>query len=365
MSSVEIRRLRDLRDAAARQFLQRMQAGDAPLPELRELQERVRLADAALADPLLQRRAAAIALLVVALLCTLAAVLKMPSVPFSLELTAGSAALQMEAAGEFGEQVVDRELGVEGFATLESADAALLKLSRDEQVRGSRIDLRSESLRLQRLRFPHGSLVRAEAGADAVRLVVEAPQPKAVVELEVAGASEVALGAAPRRFDFGPGEWLRLAGADADPTERRPAPLTLQLGRGAERSYSWIGLQPVSLRFVERQARGAAPPVYLSSLKQAQISLPATGAEVQLRAGDGLELDGLVLERCELALGGELGLRLSGSARELVARTGSFERSLKPSVLEFLARNHALALFWTAAGLLWGIGAWLRKLFAA
>jgi hypothetical protein len=52
---------------------------------------------------------------------------------------------------------------------------------------------------------------------------------------------------------------------------------------------------------------------------------------------------------------------LAGTASTIESQVGSFRRSLKPSVLEWLARHHTLGLLWSSAVFLWGASAWLRK----
>jgi hypothetical protein len=101
----------------------------------------------------------------------------------------------------------------------------------------------------------------------------------------------------------------------------------------------------------------------VSSLRQGVLRLPATGRELHLLAGSGIELDGLRLEQAELSLGDRVTLKLSGSARRLVVDNGGFEQSMKPSLLDYAAHNHTLGLLWSAAGLLWGISTWLRRVF--
>jgi hypothetical protein len=92
------------------------------------------------------------------------------------------------------------------------------------------------------------------------------------------------------------------------------------------------------------------------------IRLPAANRELALRSDSSLELDGLQLEQADLTLGGSVGLKFSGSASRIELNTGGFKQSLKPSVLEYVARNHSIGLLWSAAGLLWGVSTWLRKL---
>ena len=64
-----------------------------------------------------------------------------------------------------------------------------------------------------------------------------------------------------------------------------------------------------------------------------------------------------------MTTGDSIILKLAGTARVLATRTGDFERSLKPSLLEFLARHHTVGLFWSSALMLWGAIAWLRNQF--
>jgi hypothetical protein len=198
-----------------------------------------------------------------------------------------------------------------------------------------------------------------------VRVSVEATKSPLVAEVELAGPTQTDFGslATRRGTDFGPGEWLRLVGGDANEPANRPPPLDVTLTHGADMTYAWRGLKPVALRFVERRQGSGAGAEVVSSLIDARITLPATGAEVKLGVGDRLELEGLVLERCELSLGSALKLQLAGSARRLETRSGAFERSLKPSVLEFVARHHLIGLLWGSAGFFWGVLTWLRKQF--
>jgi hypothetical protein len=84
-----------------------------------------------------------------------------------------------------------------------------------------------------------------------------------------------------------------------------------------------------------------------------------------IAAGDWLEIDGLTTERCEIAVAGELlTLKLNGSAQALRLRAGSLERSLKPTLLEYLSRHHVATLLWSSAVALWGAIAWTRRQFA-
>lgn len=367
MTQVDDRQLRALRDEAANRLALRLSEPDAPLLELRELHERFRLAEAALADPRRQRavrlRVAVGSLLAVAVLLSLAATIPMPSVAFSLELDADAAQLHFGPAGELGAQPLPGSLQVRGWARLETADATLRTLGAN--ARPPHLELSAQSLRLQRISYPASSLLRVAAGPTAIGLSFEAPQGLLRLELDAAGPAVLNLGnsSTPVRMDFGPGEWIGLEAGDAT-SAQRPPPLDLQVGRSAAQSLSWLSLQPRGLRFVDRQHTGGGQTRITSTLQRATINLPATGGMVRLQAGDRLEIDGLQVERCEMVAGSTVALRVSGTAREMRVGVGGFDRSLKPSALEFVARNHVLLLLWSAAGGLWGAGLWLRKLLA-
>jgi hypothetical protein len=367
VTPVDDRQLRALRDEAASRLALRLGEPDAPLVELRELHERFRLAEAALADPRRQRamrlRIVIGSMLVVAVLLSLAATIRMPTVAFSLELDADAAQLRFGPAGELGAQPLPGSLQARGWARLETADATLRTLGAN--TRPPYLALSAQSLRLQRVAYPANSLLRLAAGPATLGLTFEAPQGVLRLELDAAGPATLNLGNSNERvqLDFGPGEWLGLEAGDST-SDQRPPPLDLQLGRSGAQTLSWLGLQPQGLRFVDRQSTGGGQTRIVSTLQRATVNLPATGGTVRLQAGDRLEIDGLEVERFELIAGNSLSLRVSGKAREMRSGVGGFDRSLKPSVLEFVARNHVLLLLWSAAAGLWGAGLWLRKLLA-
>ncbi|MGM9482697.1 hypothetical protein ACS5PN_16000 [Roseateles sp. NT4] len=342
------------REALAERLSQGLR-DEAPLAALQELQTRLQLIDARLGT-LDDGRAHAlrrhgIALLIVAALVSLAAWVRVPRVPFSLELEAGAAQLALPQAGALAGQAIAGELHAEGFTALESADAALMRRSRADGA--SPLALRAERLQLGRVSFAAGTELSVEAGSPAVRLGLEgAPH---AVELTLGGQVSSSLGGAPAESgSFAVAEWLKLsAGTTAT---------ALWLQRGGDTSYQWHGLQPASLRLVERQASADGQVRLASSLHRGALHLPATERDLQLAAGNGLVLEGLKLDQCEVAVGDAVVLKLSGSARHIGVQTGDFEQALEPSWLEYAAHNHRLGLLWSAGGLLWGISTWLRKL---
>lgn len=331
---------------------------EAPLPALQELQTRLQLVDArlgtlgALGDGrgrALKRHG--IALLIVAALVSLAAWVRVPRVPFTLELEAGAAQLMLPQAGALAGQTIGGEVHAEGFTAVESADAALMKRGRNDGA--SPLALRAERLQLGRLSFAAGTELSVEAGSPAVRLGLEgAPH---AVELTLGGQVSSSWGGAPAEpGSYAVAEWLKLAagkGATA-----------LWLQRVGDATYRWRGLQPASLRLVERQTSADGQVRLASSLRRGVLHLPATERDLQLAAGNGLVLDGLQVDQCEIVVGDAVVLKLSGSARHIGVQTGDFEQALEPSWLDYAAHNHRLGLLWSAGGLLWGISTWLRKL---
>ncbi|MDM0118005.1 hypothetical protein QTI66_38640 [Variovorax sp. J22R133] len=361
--------LASVRAEVARRLAERAADPVATLPELRELHERLRLIDAGLsARPALppHRRwpPGLWAALAVAAIVSVAAAVPVRSVPFSLEVQAHTVSLQFDMAAEIESQPVDTELRIEGQTQLVSPVATLAK---DAAESGANLlVLRAPHLTLRRVTHPAGSFLIVRAGPQ-VQLTFDAPRPALGVEVEFSGVTSWRVGdaveSAPVAFEHA--EWVRASAGDAAQPNRRPPPLDLWLGRIAGKTYAWSDLRPGALQFVERRAgdSGGGDAVVASSLEQAHLTLPATGNDVKLGAGDHLEIGGLVLERFELTAGDSVGIKLSGTARTLATRTGDFERSLKPSFLEFVARHHTVSLFWSAALLLWGAITWVRKQF--
>ena len=362
-------RLSEQRSALATALAQRLAAGDAPLPELRELQERLKLLDGALAEQRARdnRRVSAVLwpLGLVGVVLLLAASLPVPSVPLSMSLKASAVQLDLSEATQLGPLAANAGLRVEGFSTLESADAALAAAAARE--RADSLTVRAAELRLRALRLPARASLGIEARRDATALVIESPRAPVVAELELRGATTLLLGDATPALvrDYSHGEWLHLLAGDAAQPERAPPPLSLLIARRGDVPLRLANLHPTRLRLVERREGAVGETALASSLQGATLTLPATGQTLTLAAGDWLELDGLRLERFEIVAGAPLLIEFNGSARVLRQRVGEFERSLKPSWLEYVSRHHLVQLLWGSAAVLWGALAWVRRQFAA
>ena len=360
--------LEHARVEVARQLAERAAEPDAPLLELRALQERLQLIDAALAAgpaaPLRPRRwpPALWPALAVAVLLSIVAAVPVRSVPFTLEAKAHAVALQLDAAGDLGPQLVEGELRIEGQTLLESPAPTLRQDA--ERFGSSPLWLRAPQLLLRGVQHPAASTLTVRAGAP-VQVTVDASRPLLRVDIEFSGASQWRVGDAGTATSagFAQAEWVRASVGDAARPAQRPAPLDLWLGLAPGKSLSWTTLRPSALQFVERRASASGESFVASSLEQARFALPVTASELQLGPGDRIEMAGLELESFELNAGDSIAVRLSGTARVLRTRTGDFERSLKPSLLEYVVRHHALGMFWSTALFLWGAIAWVRKQF--
>ncbi|MDP1901501.1 MAG: hypothetical protein Q8K96_13760 [Rubrivivax sp.] len=362
-------RLSELRAELAARLAQALADPAAPLAGLRELQERLKLLDTALADRAARGKRRLGVMLwpvgLVGLMLLLAATVPVPSVPLSLSLKASAIQLDLADAAVLGPLTVDAAMRIEGFSALESADAPLVQAAAREQA--DRITVRAGESRLRALRLPAGARLGVEARRDATALGVESSRSPIVVELEVRGATSLLLADATSGMarDYAQGEWLRLVAGDPAHIERAPPPMLLTLSRGGETPLRLQGLRPTALRFIERRDGGVAESTLGSSIQAATLTLPATGQALALAAGDWLEIDDLVVERLEIVSGATLTLELNGSARVLRQRSGEFERSLKPSWLEYISRHHLTKLLWGSAAVLWGALAWARRQFAA
>jgi hypothetical protein len=364
MSTPRVQDLESMRRARQNTFLERLNATEATLTELRELHEHLRLVDAALVERKAQGKAKRAPLLVLVVAIAFASLvlgyLRMPSTPFSMDLEASSITLELPPDASLGSQSLSEGIRIEGFSSVESSRRALLAGKPTGTERS--MALRAQTLLLQRIRSGGRSVLRMDASAKAARVSLEALTGGVTATIEVIGVAEIqASPGETRTVDTGLGDWIAFG---TEPRSGgRAAPLDVVLNRGDQQSFVWTGLRPDSVRFVERQSRGEGEVGLWSSIKSARIRLPARKAEVELRAGDDLELSGLAIERCDITVADDVTVHLSGTAERIESVVGTFSRSLKPSVLEYFASNHAIGLFWSAAGFLWGATVWVRRQF--
>jgi len=361
-------RLNAQRSTLTNALAERLAAGDAPLAELRDLQERIKLLDGVIAEQATrdQRRITVLLwpLALVGFVLLVAASVPVPRVPLSLTLKASAVQLDLAEATLLGPLAVNADIRVEGFSTLESADPILVDAAAREQA--DSVSVQAAEMRLRALRLPAGASLGVEARRDAVTLLVESARAPVIAELEMRGTATLRVGDGALHLarDYPRSEWMRLVAGDAAKPAQAPPLVSLTLARrhGENVPLQISALKPTRLRFLERREGAVGEGSALaSSLLGGTLTLPATGQTLALAAGDGLALDGLRPERFEIVAGTPLLIELSGSASGLRQRVGEFERSLKPSWLEYVSRHHLTQLLWGSAAVLWGALAWVRR----
>ncbi len=364
MARPDVERLLMLRESVVGQIEQRL-LGDAPTAELSDLRQRLQLIDGMLAERPRPRRHWAAPWWPVAMVAgvlLIAATVPVGSVPLTLQIEASSISFTMADPGSIGPLAIGGNLRVDGFTQLESGDAALMQIA--GQQRPEHLEVSAAEMQLLKFGWPAAAQLTVQRrAASGAALVVESPRPAIVAELQVRGISRWRFAdAEPIERDYRHLEWLTLSsGAAASPSASAPPPMSLELMSADQQALTIYGLRPHGLRFAERRASGGPLAVVGSSLDGGRLTLPASERSIDIASGDWLEIDGLVVERSELTIGSPLTLKLNGSARTLRLRVGEFERSLKPSWLEYLSRHHLAQLLWTSAALLWGALSWMRR----
>jgi hypothetical protein len=211
--------------------------------------------------------------------------------------------------------------------------------------------------------LPAGAQFTVQAHGDTTSLGVESPRSPVVADIEVRGKTTLRLGdaeAGPERL-FTHSEWLKLIGGDAARADQMAPPMSLSFARRGDAALRIEALRPSAVVFNDRRGGAGIAGVVASSLDGGTLTLPSTGQTLQINGGDWLDIDGLDVQRCEIVVSDTVTVKLNGSARVLRLRVGEFERSLKPSWLEFVARHHLATLLWGSAVFLWGALAWIRK----
>lgn len=300
----------------------------------------------------------------VATVLLLAATVPVPSVPVTLEVQASSITLTLPAASRLGALATGDRLQIEGFTSLKSGDPQLAGSGAAAHV--DNLIVHSEQTWLRALHLPAGSELTVQARGKATALGIESPRSPVVADVEMRGKTTLRLGDRDEVLSrvFIHSEWLTVAGGDATRADQKAPPMTLTLARQGDTALEIKGLRPSELAFRERREGSGVESVVVSSLEGGTLSVPSTGLSLRINGGDWLQIEGLLVERCEILAGAVLALKLNGSARVVRLRVGEFEKSLKPSWLEFVSRHHLVNLLWGSAALLWGALAWIRKYFA-
>jgi len=365
-------RLTQARQALGEKLAERLADPQASLSELRELDERARLLNAAIAAQQAPRRRRLGAVLwpfaAVALLLLVAATLRWPSVPLSLELRASSITARLgEPTTLEGQALEGSELRLEGFTAAELGPGLLAVSPAVEHI--DPVSVQSEQTWLRGIALPGAADVTLQLRGERLVLAVESLSSPVVANVELRGRTSLRLGdaPAPAPTQLAKAEWLRLVAGSAASAQQRAPPVELSWSVAGAAAPRFVELAPLALRFAERRAAAGVGVTsrLRSGIEGGQLTLAATNQTIPIAAGEWLDIDGLVTERCEIVVAdGALTLKLNGSARDLKLRVGSLERSLKPTWLEYLSRHHLATLLWSSAVALWGAVAWTRRQFA-
>jgi hypothetical protein len=356
-----IRRLREERQRRLDELLRSLEShASPPLQPPKQLREEVDLIDYALGELRSGWTARAmpvvVAAAVIGVLVSGLSLWPIRSVAFTLELKASAISLVTAADGVVQDLVLKPPLRLVGFDHIESP----LLTSQAWQPRAAVI--RTDRAWLTSATVPAGASLDLEVQADSLALTVQGSRGQLVDELEISGASAILPGTSvgEARAPLITGSFttpetviFRTAAGDAQ-SKGQPVSLTLY-SSGVAGQSGVTGIAPQSLRFLQRRVGLRAQNPFVSSIVSGELRVVATGAHYVLGPEDVLEIDGTKAERLEIAITDQLTVHASGTARGLHLRTGSFDRSLAPSVLEFAASNHRLALIWSGVVFLWGL----------
>jgi hypothetical protein len=356
-----IRKLKEERQRRLGELLRSLESDAAARSQPpQQLKEKLDLIDYALGELRSGWRArvmpVAIAALVIGLVVSALSLWPVRTVPFTLELKTNAISIVAAADGVVEDLVLKPPLRVVGFEHIESP---LLK-NLGEQPRAAVVH--ADHARLTSATLPAGASLELEARADLLTVTVQGVSGQLSDQLEVSGVSAVMSGASVAGAralliagNFATPETVifRAAAGNAAP-KGVPGSLTVY-SSGAVGQSEITAIAPRSLRFLQRRAALATQNPFVSSIVSGELRVVATGARYLLGPEDVLEIDGVNAERLEIAISDLLTVHAAGSARELQLRTGPFNRSLAPSVLEFAASNHRLALIWSGAVFLWGL----------
>jgi hypothetical protein len=356
-----IRRLTQERQRRLDELLRSLESRALPPSQpLKQLKEDVDLVDYALGElrsgwstramPLV------IAAAVIGVLVTVLSLWPISSVAFTLELKASAISVVAAADGVVQDLLLKPPLRFVGFDHIESP----LLTSQVGQPRTAVIH--TDRAWLTSAAVPAGASLDLEVQGGGLAMTVQGSRVRLVDELEISGASSVLPGTSvgEARAPLLAGSFatpetviFRTAAVDALP-KGQPVSLTVY-SSGVSGQSEITGIAPQSLRFLRRRAGLTAQNPFVSSIVSGELRVVATGARYELGPEDVLEINGTKAERLEIAITDQLTVHASGTARALHLRTGSFDRSLAPSVLEFAASNHRLALIWSGVVFLWGL----------
>ena len=297
--------------------------------------------------------------MIVGVIVTVLAVWPMHSVPFTLKVFASAVDLTSGANGAVEEISLRPPVRVAGMNRVESG---LLENS-SRSTHGGALIL-AGGVRLTSASLPENSVLTLASGARSFSLTTQGAGRGLADQLEVSGANvsirdESAPEAVPAWIhgDFEAVAEPVIFYRDPTPAGRGPAPLSSLILRaaGVAAPAQIVGLTPTSLRFVERTSAAGNKSPFKTSVLSGELTIVSTGSRYALSPDDTVELSGIRSDRCDVSISDRLEIQASGSATGLRIVRSGFERSVKPSVLEFASSNHRLAALWGGVVFLWGL----------
>jgi hypothetical protein len=285
----------------------------------------------------------------IALLATLSLVWRASFLPIVLDVWASAVTLEMASPARIENVRFANSVELRGVDWI-SSPRIPGETPSDEPIGVA--ELSAVWLRMDDLTIPEGAALELEV-RDASLTAIVTSHRALESAFQLKGAATVAPGAQTLQFEFDEPEALRLgSGARADGASERTLEINGQLAPGMGFSFD---LNPASLRFVERVASGTGGQAFASSVLEGTISISAMERTEKLELGDVIVIGGLSVEMARVTVDDRIHLRLRGVAGDIRVGSGNFARHVAPTMLEYLAKNHILALLWTLAGTLGGL----------
>jgi hypothetical protein len=346
--------LRARRRAAAAELQQLLTAEPVDARRLADLRERVETIDLLLTErrsPLFSQLKPLLVVGVAAgAIVTWLLTWKADFVPVQLEIEARALSAQLREEAELTGVLVDQNVQVRGVAWIESPrfDAASLSAAREFAANAG-------WMRIQRLTASKDATLGVERGAQS--LVVTVTRRPATLELllrDAARMSVVSQSGPGGEFEgqFSVAEPVRMGSAAGERTTPA-AGLELSAGFAPDRTAQFV-FEPRELTFLERVPQRRSGVEFASSIVSGTISFDGIERRYGIEEGDVIDVRGFAPEAARVSIGATLRLRARGTAQQVSLRRGATSKSLAPSMLEFLAQNHTLALAWGAVGLISG-----------
>jgi hypothetical protein len=364
-------RLRALLSGRAKAAADRaLDGGGIPPAELEELERLSRLLELSeSAEPTVKKRwplAAALAatLLVVSILLFM----RLPATEVELDLTTSEVGFVVPTQQVLTESMNVSAVGIAGLSSIqlprpfEVADSVPRSGDMAIRIAAASAGGRTGSVNLGALTVPPGTRVGVALLDGARRYRISLRGPNLMVRIGVLGPTETSVAGLPvTRVDF------RTPRSIVVRSDSEEVFIDLTLPEGATAFSPLLPLTQLALFRVDRYPEGEQSVIRrVSAIQSGSVFLESLdGQERKLRTGQALEFDKIEGEIRTLRLDDDhITLQLHGRARGMTTGSGPTERSLMPTVLEWLYARHGASLLWGTTlylfGLIAGILRWWK-----